>query len=104
MPKPYQYPARWNEKFDEFVSLIEIILLLDVVFLVVAVMLESEDGCEVYARTVEWDEPKTENLGDIHIEEEIRFVVRCSRSSAMSLRSHFTSRAYSMHRDAEQEP
>lgn len=57
-------------------------MLINVVFAVVVIKSERENGCEVYACAVERYDPDAKYLGHVHVEEEIGFVVRCNDVSA----------------------
>lgn len=82
LPQPYEDPARRYDELDELVCLVQIVLALDVEFLVAAVLPELEDGGKIYARTVEWDDPDAEDLGDVYVEDEVALVVCWSGPSA----------------------
>lgn len=73
MPEKHEVPADipGEEEAHELVDLVEVVLGLDVVFLLGGGLGEGEDGGEGYGAAVEGDEPDCEGLGDCDVEEEV---------------------------------
>jgi hypothetical protein len=69
LPQPNEDPAWRYHEFDKFVCLVQIILALDVIFVVATVLLELEDGGKVDARAMKRDDPDTEDLSDVDVED-----------------------------------